>query len=258
MVLVKWAEPKADDDVDKVQIHRATTRTGIYSSVVEIDAQDGDGVWVKKYDDTAGSSTSWYKIRFKNSEGTVGNFSEPREAGYESYLTVEDFREKTLLGKGEVSDRDIEQIVPEVNRAILDDIAERVNFEDLDGTIDASNTEFKTAHKPIADSDLSQVEDIADVDIYEGKNTSEGNLDYGTTTVAVSSIEKRNGIVNLTTAPTTGVASVFANYSYYRKFYEEETLREAGIYLAANRLSIRNGLPDPTRWLNLYREALSR
>jgi len=258
MVLIKWCEPKHDDDVDKVQIHRATTKTGIYTEVTELDALDGDDLWVKEYDDTTGSSTSWYKIRFVNSSGTDGEFSEARRAGYVPYFSVDDFREKTLILRGEISDRDIVQILPEVNRAVLDKIVVRVKWEQLTGTADSSNKEFATAHKPIADSDLSMVLDSADADVYEADLTTEDNLDFGTTTITVSSVEQNNGIVNLDASPTTGISGIYANYSYYKQIYEPDTLREAGIYLAAYRLAIRNNLENPKRWLDLYEAALLR
>ena len=258
MVLVKWDEPQYDEDVDKVQIYRASTKGGSYSLVTTIDAQDGDGNWVKEYDDTSGSSTDWYKIRFKNAAGTTGPYSDEKQVGYRPYVTIDDFRELTLMGPGEVSDRDFEQIRPRVDRAVLDRIAVRVRYEELSGTIDDSNTEFSTAHKPIADADLSKVYDSADVEVYEAVNTSEGNLDYGTTTVSVSSIEQLNGVINLSSAPTTGIASVYGNYSYYKQVYETETLREAGVYMAAYLLSQRNGLENPEAWHELFEKTINR
>ena len=126
MVLVEWDEPQHDADVNEVEIHRATTKGGTYSLVTTIDAQDGDGNWVKEYDDTSGTSASWYKIRFKNTAGTAGNYSDALQAGYRPYITIDDFRELTLYSKGQIPDRDFEQMRPRAEQAVLDKVAIRV------------------------------------------------------------------------------------------------------------------------------------
>ena len=258
MVLVKWDEPKHDADVDKVEIHRATSKTGSYSLVTTIDAQDGNTDWVKEYDDTAGTSTSWYKIKFKNTAGTLGNFSDPLQAGYRPFITIDDFRELTLYGRKEVSDRDFEKMRPRAEQAVLDKIAIRVKFEQLEGDIDSSNTEFTTSHKPIADSDLSHVYDSADVEVYEASTTTTGALSYGASSVAVSTIQQLDGIVNMSVAATTNIDNLYANYSYYKKVFDTKTLREAGVYYAAYILARRNALENPELWLDLFEKTLSR
>ena len=258
MVLVKWDEPKHDADVDKVVIYSCTTKTGSFTEVTTLDAQDGDGNWVKEYDHTAGTSTTWYKIKFKNTAGTLGNFSDPLQAGYRPFITIDDFRELTLYGRKEVTDRDFERMRPRAEQAVLDKIAIRVKYEELNGTINSSNTEFTTAHKPIADSDLSHVYDSADVEVFEASTTTTGALSYGTTSVAVSTIQQLDGIVNMSSAPTTNIDDLYANYSYYKKVFDTKTLREAGVYYAAYLLARRNALENPELWLDLFEKTLSR
>jgi len=258
MVLVKWDEPQVEEDVNEVEIYRASSESGTYSLIATISAVDGDGNWVTEYDDTSGTESSWYKVRFKNTAGTAGPYSTPRKAGYRPLVTLEDFRALTNFKESEVSDYDFFQMRPKACRAVLDKVAVRVKFEKLSGTIDGSNKEFQTSHKPIADSSLDELYNSADVEVYEASETAEGNLDYGTTTVAVSSIEQFNGIINVSTAPTTGVSGLYANYSFYKKIYSIETLREAAVYYLAYLLSRRLNLENPEQWLNLFNLTLSK
>jgi len=115
MVLITWDEPGSGEDVHKVEIHRSTTESGTYSLIETIDAKDGDSNWVTQYDDTTGSATDWYKLRFQNTAATQGPFSEAKEVEYSrlTYTTI-------ALVKSQVKSVTPSITDPEIGKAILD------------------------------------------------------------------------------------------------------------------------------------------
>lgn len=79
----------ADDPIyvleyDQIEIWRAASETGVYSLIttVNIDVDNTDKV--TRYDDTAGTISSWYKIKYAHSVTTAEtDFSDPMQAtGY--------------------------------------------------------------------------------------------------------------------------------------------------------------------------------
>lgn len=77
--------PATQMKYDQVEFHRSATKEGTYSLVttVEVDVDQPETI----YDDTAGTATSWGKIRFKNSHTTTySDYSPPFPyAGYSEY-----------------------------------------------------------------------------------------------------------------------------------------------------------------------------
>lgn len=75
----------ADDPItqiafDQIKLYRATSETGSYSLVATFDIQISTPGF-SRYDDTAGTITSWYKIAFFNSQTAVeGELSDPIQA----------------------------------------------------------------------------------------------------------------------------------------------------------------------------------
>ena len=78
-----WQDPE-ETTVTSVEISSATTIYGTYSVIATIDAtSDGaakssSNTWVVTYTDTAGTKSTWYKIRFYDSATTLwSEYSEP-------------------------------------------------------------------------------------------------------------------------------------------------------------------------------------
>lgn len=253
MGIVRWDEPKLGEDVKKVEIHRSTTETGTYTKIVTIDAVDSDNNWVTSYDDTAGGATDWYKIRFLNTADTAGPFSTARKVTYRKFVTLEDFRALTNFRETEISDYDFFQVRDRACRAVLNRVTTRNILVQLSGTINGSNTDFTVPNTPIADKDLDRLYESGDVSVWPA--TTGRVID--STEATVSSIDQRTGVITMTSAPTTGYVALYCTYDFYSRVYDEEILREAGVYYAAY-LAARKAGMDADQWLELFEKTLSR
>ena len=84
----------ADDPVyvlqyNQVKFYRATTETGTYSAITTEDIDVDNHDKVTRYDDTAGSTTDYYKIQYYNSETTESSeLSDPIPATGNAARTV--------------------------------------------------------------------------------------------------------------------------------------------------------------------------
>lgn len=68
--------PATEVAYDQVQIARASSESGSYSAVATIDLNLDEETTT--YDDADGSTTSWYKVRYKDSDaGTYSAYSDP-------------------------------------------------------------------------------------------------------------------------------------------------------------------------------------
>jgi len=94
MTYIIWDEPDSGEDVEEVEIWSCSTETGTYSLIDTINAKDGSEDWVTSYTDSAGTSTSWYKLRFRNSADVAGSYSAARQVDYNilTYTTVIEVR----------------------------------------------------------------------------------------------------------------------------------------------------------------------
>jgi hypothetical protein len=74
---------------NQIKIYKATSISGIYNllTTVDIDVDNADGI--TRYDDTAGVTTSYYKIKFYNSlDTTESDFSDPIAATGNAELSI--------------------------------------------------------------------------------------------------------------------------------------------------------------------------
>lgn len=69
-VLLLWRRPEYDSDWDYTDIYRATSESGTYALV------NSNAVTDNTYYDDEGLSTSWYKIQFRKTDGTISEFSD--------------------------------------------------------------------------------------------------------------------------------------------------------------------------------------
>lgn len=151
-----WDEP-SDSTVSKVYIETSATKTGTYTELTNIDAK-ALGVWVTSYTDNAGTSSTWYRIRFYNGTNYT-DYSDPICGGYYvKYTTIEKVQDFTGLTFTNTSTADLPS-----NTAIYDWISwaedyidnilgytykginvvdEYVNFESYSDT-------FYTSHFPL-------------------------------------------------------------------------------------------------------------
>jgi len=150
------------------------------------------------------------------------------------YSSLSKLRLLTHFTTAEISDADVQSLMPEADRAILRLATVEVYDEKLSGDIDGSNTKFTTAHKPIADTDFDSDVDADDVTVYLVDYDEEMNEVHTETTV--SSVNARDGIITLAEAPTTTNAEVgvFADYRYYKMPVDYDVLKLAANYYLAH------------------------
>lgn len=154
-----------------------------------------------------------------------------------AYSTVTQIRLLTGWDKNIISDALLESIITLADRIVSKAFSTKVYRERITtGNIDGSNTEFKVRHAPIADTDFDSDVDKEDVEVYYATWTDdEHNFDYGSAQ-EVSSIEAHNGIINVTTAPTTTTAEagLYVTYSYTSPHVDYNLIVMAADYISAH------------------------
>lgn len=195
-----------------------------------------------------------------------------------AYATLAKFRTISHFSVSEISDADVESLIPEADRAVMRMATIEVVDERLRGDINGSNTLFTTAHKPMADIDASMnsVVDKDDVVVYLVDYDTENNPVH--TDVSANLVNARDGIITLLVAPTTTNAEVgvYADYRYYPKKIDYDILSLAACYYLAHlaELKVRGKkeaeyvlqdptirrplvtLPDRTRWFAMVEQLL--
>lgn len=189
-----------------------------------------------------------------------------------AYATLAKLRSVSHFSTAEISDTDVTALIGDADRAVLRLATIEVYDEKMSGSIDGSNKLFTTQHKPIADIDFDEDVDVDDVTIYLVDLDDEENEEH--TETAVTSVNARDGIVTLTTAPTTSNAEVglYADYRYYNMPVDYDLLKLAANYYLAHlcEMKIRTERmehyplsrePEPTerhsRWLALAQSTLT-
>ena len=133
-----------------------------------------------------------------------------------AYATLTQFRLVTHFKEGEISDSDVGSLIADADRAIIRLTTTEVFLESLEGDIDGSNKDFRTKYKPIADADADSSVGATDVTVYYATYDDVSNfIEYGSSQT-VTSIQSKEGIITMTTAPTTTTAEagVVCNYRY--------------------------------------------
>jgi hypothetical protein len=164
-----------------------------------------------------------------------------------AHATVTEVRALTGWDGKTISDTNISNFIPFADRLVSRTFATKVYRERLIGNIDGQNTEFKVAHFPIADIDFDSDVDSNDVEVFFATLSDQGNLLYGSAQ-NVSAVEDHNGIIRVTTAPTsiTADAGVFASYSYTSPHIDYASIATAASYIVAHMASylIQGEAPD--------------
>jgi hypothetical protein len=165
--------------------------------------------------------------------GTTGSASDGKETQTSTYATLSRLRSITHYKETEISDSDVNLFIADADRAILRLATIEEYNEKLDGAIDGSNTLFTTKHTPIADIDFDADVDANDVVVNRVAYDDEQNPE--STEVTVSSVNARDGIITLDTAPTTVNAEVgiYADYRYYKEPVDYDVLTLAANYYLA-------------------------
>jgi hypothetical protein len=170
---------------------------------------------------------------------TSGGSSDGEAASANTYATLAQLRIITQFTAADISDADVNDLVPKADRAILRLATIEVYDEELEGAIDGSNKIFTTAHGQIADTDFDKDVDKDDVTVYLVDYDDEGN--EVATETEVDTVNARDGIVTLVTAPTTinAEAGIRIDYRYYKSQVDFDMLTLAANYYLAHLCEVR-------------------
>jgi len=138
-----------------------------------------------------------------------------------SYVTPAEVRDELLSYDVEdAPDSLLSKYISEAERVLITDISASVLEEELTGSIDGKNTEFKVKHYPIADSDADGTIDASDIESVKGWKS-----DTTYDTLSVSKVIPEKGIIILSTPPSpTTYKKITCNYRYYPGFLPDFTL----------------------------------
>ncbi len=133
-----------------------------------------------------------------------------------AYATLALFRSLTNFTISEISDTEVTALIADADRAVIRLTTTEVYLERLRGNVDGTNVDFKTRFRPIADKDADSSVDGSDVTVYYATFDSVTNYVELGSAQTVTSIQEKEGIITMTTAPTstTAEAGVFAIYRY--------------------------------------------
>ena len=136
-----------------------------------------------------------------------------------AYSTLVQFRSVTNFTKSEIEDNDVTALIADADRAVVRLTTTEVYLEELSGNVDGSNVDFRTRYRPIADKDADGSVDGDDISVFYATFDSVTNYRELGSAQTVTSIQAKEGIIKMTTAPTssTAEAGVFAIYRFDTK-----------------------------------------
>ncbi len=169
-----------------------------------------------------------------------------------AYATLSQFRLVTHFTTSEISDADVNSLIADADRAVVRLTTTEVYLEQLEGSVDSSNTDFRTKYKPIADTTASGTVVTGDVSVYYATYDDTTNFQELGSAQTVTSIQAETGIITMDTAPTTTTAEagVYAIYRYDSAGSQSNDIRKLAscyylAYLVKNKVF--GKLPDYSR-----------
>lgn len=224
-----------DSDVtyDKTYIYRAATETGTYTELASQNISDN------VYFDKTGTTSDWYKVRFKDSVNNVwSDFSESMQGGtFYGYCTIADIRNLSGLTTTDISDSVLYDLLQfsmaQVNADLnVNIVREKVEFiddvreNDIDGTNKTYYVQFwKDFYLGDLDNDGSV--DTSDVEVI---GVDADDVEHALT---VSSISHDEGKIVLSSAPP----STYELYITYARSPIDESTPNTLLKLAAAQLT---------------------
>lgn len=136
-----------------------------------------------------------------------------------AYATLALLRSLTNFTVSEITDTEVNNLIADADRAVIRLTTTEVYLERLEGNVDGTNVDFRTARKPIADKDADSSVDGDDVTVFYATFDSVTNWRELGSGQTITSIQAKEGIITMSTAPTnvTAEAGVFAIYRYDSK-----------------------------------------
>lgn len=133
-----------------------------------------------------------------------------------AYSSLAQFRSVTNFTTSEILNDEVTALIADADRAVVRLTTTEVYLEQLEGNVDGVNVDFRTRFRPIADKDADGSVDGDDVSIFYATYDSVTNWRELGSAQTVTSIQDKEGIITMQTAPTnvTAEAGVFAIYRY--------------------------------------------
>ena len=201
---IKWQIPDSTEATyDNTEIYRSDAKDGTYSLLATQVIADNT------YFDIDGTTSSWYKVRFKLASGPkYSSYSKPIRGGTaHGYCTVDDLRLLTGLTSTQISDSDLLQIQKfaithfngDVGRWFYGRDAEKVLYidEEKENIIDGLNRTFYLKEIYVGDMNCDGVVDEDDVSAYT-INSSGVRTNY-----TITVVDPSLGQFMLSVAPTS-------------------------------------------------------
>ena len=230
-ILLKWSAPATGNSWTGTQIYSAATEAGTYSLVTTVN------IGTYSYYHNAGTSSTWYKVRFTDSNNNIQSaYSTPLQGGDTfGYVNVDDVRKLTQLSSTDIADSALYDIIVYATAMLNSDIQtscddEKVTYinSEKENDIDGSNTTFYVRHPWIGDYNNDGEVDESDFYVYTINNTG------ARTVYTVTSLDNaRIGKFTLSSAPTS-IETLYVSYSRATVDLTTNKLVDmACIYLAA-------------------------
>ena len=148
-----------------------------------------------------------------------------------AWATTAQIRLLSGLTTTHISDADVTSIITIADREVARKVFVYHYEEILDGSIDGSNTLFRTNYKPIGDKDQSGSVLAADVSVYGITLDAEGF--ENSTSLTVSSVNARDGIITMSSAPASTYLELRGDYTTIASNVVMNDVFLASSYLAA-------------------------
>ena len=232
-ILLRWQVPDASEiDFDKVYIYRATSEAGTYSELAN------QVIATNTYFDEDGALTSWYKVRFYDSDTEAwSSYSDAMQGGtYIGYCSLNYVRELCNITTDDLTDTELYALIEKATCVLNSDINSLVVREkivSIDNTrtneVNGVNTTYYVQNwrgKYIADADDNADVNTSDITVY--KVASDGTE----TELAVSSISPNSGSFVLSTAQSDGTLYVTYQYASLSESDPDEQIKLACAYLS--------------------------
>jgi hypothetical protein len=162
-----------------------------------------------------------------------------------AYTSVTDVRAITNLLADEITDTEIAALIDFASSQVNADIGVQIKGEEyptLVGAMDGTNTEFRTSHYPLGDSNNDYLVNASDITVW--KRT---NIDLYYSKVTVASIDDEVGKVVLAVAPAQ-TDKIKVDYMWFPVRVNNILLRRAAAELTAYMCYLKLNLMDMTSY----------
>lgn len=219
-VILRWNIPDTSEcDFDTTYIYRSSSENGTYSEITNQDISDNT------YCDEDGSTSSWYKVRFYDSDtSTFSAYSDPLQGGtHLGYCSISEIRSISSLSTCDISDTDLYNLAKRAIAMLNSDINHKVTREKIlyidrtrENDINGVNATYyvRNWRHHIGDSNNDGQVDTSDITVYQVES------DGTETELTVSSITPSEGKFVLSSAPSSGV-DLYVDYHW--TYVSEET-----------------------------------